>query len=206
MRHSPSATRRLSSRPRPPRSCRSSTARPATSRRCSMRCLTRRSASGSNVRQLAGMAAGGSARSRCAGCRSICRFSEGGLPPQPQAPPKRHPERRAFCPNSRYGRVGRPGIGEGGRAIERHRGWSFRRGHSRWRTSGKGHDRRSSDARCGNDRCGITRLPGTHGEPKTPTDLHRHLCINWRFPGSGALHRWRFEKGARSLRSAWRER
>src|SRR5580692_10959081 len=23
-----------------------------------------------------------------------------------------------------------------------------------------------------------------HGEPKTPTDLHRHVCINWRFPGS----------------------
>src|SRR5947199_7604940 len=33
-----------------------------------------------------------------------------------------------------------------------------------------------------------------HGEPKTPTDLHRHVCINWRFPGSGALHRWGFEK------------
>src|ERR1700682_1235503 len=24
-----------------------------------------------------------------------------------------------------------------------------------------------------------------HGEPKTPADLHRHICINWRFPGSG---------------------
>ena len=34
-----------------------------------------------------------------------------------------------------------------------------------------------------------------HGEPKSPTDLHRHACINWRFPGSGAIHRWEFEKG-----------
>src|SRR3984893_3412262 len=33
-----------------------------------------------------------------------------------------------------------------------------------------------------------------HGEPKAPTDLHRHVCINWRFPGSGALHRWGFER------------
>ncbi|TMH14915.1 MAG: LysR family transcriptional regulator, partial [Betaproteobacteria bacterium] len=23
------------------------------------------------------------------------------------------------------------------------------------------------------------------GDPKTPADLHRHACINWRFPGSG---------------------
>lgn len=45
-----------------------------------------------------------------------------------------------------------------------------------------------------------------HGEPKTPADLHRHVCINWRFPGSGAIYRWGFEKRARSLRSPWRER
>ena len=38
-----------------------------------------------------------------------------------------------------------------------------------------------------------------HGEPKTPTDLHRHVCINWRFPGSGALHRWGFEKKGKKL-------
>jgi DNA-binding transcriptional LysR family regulator len=38
-----------------------------------------------------------------------------------------------------------------------------------------------------------------HGEPKTPTDLHRHVCINWRFPGSGALHRWAFEKRGKKL-------
>src|SRR5258708_10068768 len=33
-----------------------------------------------------------------------------------------------------------------------------------------------------------------HGEPKSPTDLHNHACINWRFPGSGALYRWEMEK------------
>src|SRR5258706_11054897 len=38
-----------------------------------------------------------------------------------------------------------------------------------------------------------------HGEPKTPADLHRHICINWRFPGSGALHRWAFEKRGKKL-------
>src|ERR1700741_569068 len=31
-----------------------------------------------------------------------------------------------------------------------------------------------------------------HGIPKTPADLHRHACINWRFPGSGRIYRWEF--------------
>jgi DNA-binding transcriptional LysR family regulator len=44
-----------------------------------------------------------------------------------------------------------------------------------------------------------------HGEPKTPTDLHRHVCINWRFPGSGALIAGDSRKRAKSLRSEWRE-
>src|ERR1700751_745123 len=30
------------------------------------------------------------------------------------------------------------------------------------------------------------------GEPKKPADLHRHACINWRFPGSGRIYRWEF--------------
>src|SRR6201993_4783502 len=30
--------------------------------------------------------------------------------------------------------------------------------------------------------------------PSTPADLHRHACINWRFPGSGSVSRWRMEK------------
>lgn len=33
-----------------------------------------------------------------------------------------------------------------------------------------------------------------HGEPKVPADLHQHACINWRFPGSGAVYRWQMEK------------
>jgi DNA-binding transcriptional LysR family regulator len=41
-----------------------------------------------------------------------------------------------------------------------------------------------------------------HGEPKTPADLHSHLCINWRFPGSGAIHRWGFEKKGEKLEIA----
>src|ERR1700756_1233629 len=31
-----------------------------------------------------------------------------------------------------------------------------------------------------------------YGEPKVPADLHRHSCINWRFPGSGRIYRWEF--------------
>jgi DNA-binding transcriptional LysR family regulator len=41
-----------------------------------------------------------------------------------------------------------------------------------------------------------------HGEPKTPADLHSHRCINWRFPGSGAIHRWGFEKKGKKLEIA----
>src|SRR6266478_6431989 len=40
------------------------------------------------------------------------------------------------------------------------------------------------------------------GEPKTPADLHRHACINWRFPGSGRIYRWEFEKKGRKLEMA----
>jgi DNA-binding transcriptional LysR family regulator len=41
-----------------------------------------------------------------------------------------------------------------------------------------------------------------HGEPKTPADLHSHVCINWRFPGSGAIYRWGFEKKGNKLEIA----
>lgn len=34
----------------------------------------------------------------------------------------------------------------------------------------------------------------THGEPKTPADLDRHACINWRFPGSGKIAGWQFAR------------
>jgi DNA-binding transcriptional LysR family regulator len=37
-----------------------------------------------------------------------------------------------------------------------------------------------------------------YGEPRTPTDLHSHACLNWRFPGSGKIARWEFlKKGKR---------
>src|SRR5712672_3712684 len=41
-----------------------------------------------------------------------------------------------------------------------------------------------------------------HGVPKTPPDLHRHVCINWRFPGSGKVYRWEFEKQGKKLEIA----
>jgi DNA-binding transcriptional LysR family regulator len=41
-----------------------------------------------------------------------------------------------------------------------------------------------------------------HGEPTTPADLHSHVCINWRFPGSGAIYRWGFEKKGKKLEIA----
>lgn len=40
------------------------------------------------------------------------------------------------------------------------------------------------------------------GEPRTPADLHPHACINWRFPGSGRIYRWRFEKRGKKLEMA----
>jgi DNA-binding transcriptional LysR family regulator len=38
-----------------------------------------------------------------------------------------------------------------------------------------------------------------HGLPRTPADLHRHDCISWRFPGSGRIYRWEFEKQGKTL-------
>ncbi|WP_447786788.1 LysR family transcriptional regulator [Stenotrophomonas bentonitica] len=32
------------------------------------------------------------------------------------------------------------------------------------------------------------------GEPRTPDDLGKHACINWRFPGSGKVAGWEFIK------------
>jgi DNA-binding transcriptional LysR family regulator len=40
------------------------------------------------------------------------------------------------------------------------------------------------------------------GEPRTPADLHRHACINWRFPGSGRIYHWQFEKRGKKLEMA----
>lgn len=41
-----------------------------------------------------------------------------------------------------------------------------------------------------------------HGLPSAPADLHRHACINWRFPGSGRIYRWEFEKRGKKLEIA----
>src|SRR5215469_417633 len=38
-----------------------------------------------------------------------------------------------------------------------------------------------------------------HGTPTGPNDLHRHACINWRFPGSGHIYRWELQKGRKKL-------
>jgi DNA-binding transcriptional LysR family regulator len=38
-----------------------------------------------------------------------------------------------------------------------------------------------------------------YGEPKVPADLHHHRCINWRFPGSGGLYRWQFERRGKKI-------
>jgi DNA-binding transcriptional LysR family regulator len=40
------------------------------------------------------------------------------------------------------------------------------------------------------------------GEPRTPADLRRHDCINWRFPGSGRIYRWEFMKKGKKLEIA----
>ena len=40
------------------------------------------------------------------------------------------------------------------------------------------------------------------GEPRSPADLHRHACINWRFPGSGRIYRWQFERKGKKVEMA----
>jgi len=40
------------------------------------------------------------------------------------------------------------------------------------------------------------------GVPSTPADLRRHACINWRFPGSGRIYRWEFQKKGKKLEMA----
>ena len=37
------------------------------------------------------------------------------------------------------------------------------------------------------------------GEPGTPADLSQHVCINWRFPGSGKLAGWEFRKKGKAV-------
>jgi DNA-binding transcriptional LysR family regulator len=44
-----------------------------------------------------------------------------------------------------------------------------------------------------NARSGVCRAEGF------AADLHGHACINWRFPGSGSIYRWQFEKRGKKL-------
>ncbi len=37
------------------------------------------------------------------------------------------------------------------------------------------------------------------GEPQVPADLHHHACLSWRYPGSGAVYRWAFEKDGKAF-------
>ncbi len=39
-----------------------------------------------------------------------------------------------------------------------------------------------------------------HGTPKTPSDLASHTCINYRFPGSGAIREWDFTEPGKAAR------
>jgi DNA-binding transcriptional LysR family regulator len=38
-----------------------------------------------------------------------------------------------------------------------------------------------------------------HGEPRTPADLQKHSCLNWRFPGSSEVARWEFQKKGKKI-------
>src|SRR6201987_902278 len=40
------------------------------------------------------------------------------------------------------------------------------------------------------------------GEPRTPADLRRHACINWRFPGSGQIYRWQLGRRGKNVEIA----
>ncbi|MFK4259190.1 type 2 periplasmic-binding domain-containing protein [Agrobacterium tumefaciens] len=37
------------------------------------------------------------------------------------------------------------------------------------------------------------------GIPETPRDLVGHRCLSYRWPTSGGLYRWEFERGAETL-------
>lgn len=64
-------------------------------------------------------------------------------------------------------------------------------------------DRRSfSEATCDGLAVASPSYLARRGLPNAPDDLHRHACINWRFPGSGRIYRWQFEKKGKKLEIA----
>jgi DNA-binding transcriptional LysR family regulator len=63
--------------------------------------------------------------------------------------------------------------------------------------SGEQTDSRLMSRRLGNYRLGIVGSPAyfaRHGTPATPADLKSHVCLHHRYPSSGKLQRWPFEK------------
>lgn len=41
-----------------------------------------------------------------------------------------------------------------------------------------------------------------HGKPRTPSDLHHHRCINWRWPGQMHPYQWEFQRDGTWFRVA----
>lgn len=55
----------------------------------------------------------------------------------------------------------------------------------------------------GPQRIVVVGTPGylkRRGTPHTPHDLHEHTCISFRYPTSGALYHWEFEKDGSALK------
>jgi DNA-binding transcriptional LysR family regulator len=63
--------------------------------------------------------------------------------------------------------------------------------------TGEQTDSRLMSRRLGNYRLGIVGSPAyfvRYGTPATPADLKLHVCLHHRYPSSGKLQRWPFEK------------
>ncbi len=94
---------------------------------------------------------------------------------------------------------GGPPRAPGRRGARRHRGEGIRRRH---RTAGPGggrHDRRPGD---GTDESGRGRravlLRAAAAAPRTPDDLARHSCVQYRRGADGAVFEWPFERNGKS--------
>lgn len=57
----------------------------------------------------------------------------------------------------------------------------------------------------GECRMAVVATPGyfaTHPPPRSPGELRNHRCINLRFPTSGAIYKWEFERGPHKMEVA----